>query len=109
MNTTNFNKLLTARIEDMKKSMASKSDEYSTAIDKLHNFKRAAQVGNTTPQRALVGMWLKHIVSVLDIVDRADNGQLPDKELWNEKIRDSINYLVLLEAIIKEQMTNAKK
>jgi len=109
MNTKDFNKLLELRIADMRSSMASKSSEYASSVDKLHNFKRAGRVLSCNPQRALVGMWVKHLVSVLDIVDKTESGVLPSEELWNEKIRDSINYLVLLEAIIKEQIKNAKK
>ena len=107
MNTNNFNKLLALRIADMQATLASKSAEYSTSVDKLHNFKRAGRIMDCSPQRALLGMYVKHLTSILDIIDRADKGELPDLDLWNEKIRDSINYLVLLEAIIKEQIEDA--
>ena len=78
-----------------------KNDEYSRNNDKLHNFKVAGRILNQTPEQALVGMWLKHLVSVFDIVDDLPN--LPPDETLNEKITDSINYLVLLEALIKER------
>jgi hypothetical protein len=48
-------------------------------------------------------MWAKHIVSILDIVD-----EFPDKRpsiaILSEKIGDAINYLVLLEAMIVEDI-----
>jgi len=109
MNYTKFNKLLTARIKDIQESLGYKSAEYASNIDKLHNFKRAGRMMDCSPQRALLGMWIKHLTSVFDIIDKADKGELPDKELWNEKIRDTINYTILLEAIIKEQIQDAKK
>ena len=78
-----------------------KNEEYSRNNDKLHNFKTAAMIRNITPEDALIGMWLKHLVSVFDIVD--DLPKLPDNSILEEKITDSINYLVLLEALIKER------
>jgi len=78
-----------------------KNEEYSRNNDKLHNFKTAAMIRNSTPEDALIGMWLKHLVSVFDIVD--DLPKLPDNSILEEKITDSINYLVLLEALIKER------
>ena len=54
-------------------------------------------------QRALVGMMAKHIVSLYDMC-YAKNTSFT-KELWDEKITDSLNYLFLLAAIIKEEGT----
>lgn len=41
----------------------------------------------------------KHTVSVYDM---AESGQLYPIELWQEKITDHINYLFLLNAIVRE-------
>ena len=59
------------------------------------------EVKNSTPQRALVGMMAKHIVSLYDMC-YAKNATFK-KELWYEKITDSLNYLFLLAAIIREE------
>lgn len=82
-----------------------KHKEYSRHDDKLYNFKKAAEIrANITPETALVGMMMKHIVSVLDMVDDIENYQEPPTERFlTEKITDSINYLVLLEALIFER------
>lgn len=45
-------------------------------------------------------MLAKHIVSLYDMCF-ADNAVFRPEE-WDEKITDSINYLVLLRAIVKE-------
>ena len=87
--------------------LALKSAEYSTDVDKLHNFKRAAEKRHTTPEEALMGMKLKHDVSVDDLVDNVAKGILPSEALLEEKITDSINYLILLEALIKERIGGA--
>lgn len=89
-------------------TLMSKSKEYSTKDDKLHNFKRAAKESNTSPEKALLGMLLKHRISVLDMVDNLDEGILPTRALVDEKFGDYINYLVLLEALIKERIEESE-
>ena len=91
--------------ERIKGVMCAKSTEYARGGDKLYNFKRAAEVSGKTPLECLQGMKLKHDVSILDmLVDEAN----PDKEshsleLWEEKIGDDINYLILMLALLYEK------
>lgn len=68
--------------------------------DRLAHFKKAAAIMSTTPKVALLGMLSKHIVSVSDMC--TDNRNYPI-EKWNEKITDSINYLLILRAIVEEE------
>lgn len=89
--------------------MTGKSEEYSTEQDKLHNFKVAAQLQNCTPITALAGMMAKHTVSVYDLVERQENGLVVTKEMWDEKIGDHINYLLLLDALITEKFDEETK
>lgn len=117
MNPERFDELLERRIALTRKVLKEKSDAYSTKKDKLYNFKRAAEILRTTPEDALVGMWTKHLVSVLDIVSKItkENKKVGlnyvvspfhiemDEELIDEKIGDAINYLILLEALIQER------
>lgn len=107
MNHAEFNKLLNEIIERTTHVLATKSDEYSTDEDKLHNFKRAGKMLRCSPERALIGMWTKHVISILDIVDRIEkdkhNETYDEIVLLEEKIGDAINYLILLEALIKER------
>ena len=58
---------------------------------------------HTTPQRALAGMLAKHIVSLYDMCF-AEETVYP-MDTWDEKITDSLNYLFLLKAIVKEGHT----
>ena len=98
-----FNEVTKKRIDACLKTMTGKSEEYSTEQDKLHNFKVAAQLQNCTPITALAGMMAKHTVSVYDLVERQENGLVVTKEMWDEKIGDHINYLLLLDALITEK------
>ena len=78
-----------------------KGQEYSRGGDRLHNFKKAAEIEKTTPEKALLGMAMKHIVSIMDMVE--DLPALPTEEQQAEKFTDAINYLLLLEALIEER------
>lgn len=82
-----------------------KTKEYTgDNADRLSAFKAAAALQSCTPERALAGMLAKHIVSLYDMC-YAENTVFRPEE-WDEKITDSINYLVLLRAIVKEGEEN---
>lgn len=86
-------------------TLKQKTKEYTgDDTDRLGAFKAAAALQHTTPQRALAGMLAKHIVSLYDMC--FDDGTVYDMDTWDEKITDSLNYLFLLKAIIKEGYTN---
>ena len=100
-----FEKLLNRRIESIRKTLESKGKEYATS-DRLYNFKRASEISQTTPEKALFGMLNKHLVSVIDLIE----GRLENKALIvEEKIGDTINYLILLEAILEEERIDSIK
>lgn len=102
MNSKRYNKIINDRLVKCTQLLCAKSDEYATD-DKLHNFKVAATLQGCTPITALAGMMCKHTVSVYDLIRDNEEGKKIPKELWEEKIGDSINYLLLLTALIEEQ------
>lgn len=102
MNEVTFNYLLENLQSKSVDVLRAKSKEYATA-DKLHNFKVAAGIQNTTPVRALGGMMAKHTVSVYDLINKHDRGETISLDVWQEKITDSVNYLYLLWALIHEE------
>ena len=82
-----------------------KTKEYTgDDTDRLGAFKAAAALQRCSPERALAGMLAKHIVSLYDMcfADGVSFGM----DIWDEKITDSLNYLFLLKAIVKEGHTN---
>ena len=100
MNAEQFDKILHETVSSAVETLASKAKEYAKG-DRLYNFKRAAVILETTPEKALAGMIAKHLVSVLDLIE----GTLPATEhMLNEKIGDTINYLILLKALLIENM-----
>lgn len=85
-----------------------KSGEYAeNNADRLAAFKQAAALERTTPQRALFGMVAKHLVSLQNMSDR----KIKDYPLerWNEKIGDTINYLLLLKGLVDEEYQEVSK
>lgn len=98
MNTTTFERLFEEQVNRSRSILVSKAKEYATE-DRLHNFKVAATLEGKTPEQALAGMMAKHTVSIYDM---AESGRTYPIELWQEKITDHINYLFLLNAIVRE-------
>ena len=100
MNIEDFDKLLNNRLNKIKETLSSKAKEYASG-DRLYNFKYAAKINNISQEKALWGMATKHLVSVIDLV----NGRINlSNEIVDEKIGDMINYLILLEAVLKEKI-----
>ena len=79
--------------------LCSKAEEYATGADPFHNFHKAAELQKTTPIQALGGMMAMHTISVYDMIE---TGKEYPIELWDEKICDHINYLLLLRAMVAE-------
>ena len=98
MNTTTFERLFEEQVNRSRSVLVSKAKEYATE-DRLHNFKVAAALEGKTQEQALAGMMAKHTVSVYDM---AESGLAYPIDLWQEKITDHINYLFLLNAIVRE-------
>lgn len=104
MNSKDFNELVEARCSKIKATLASKGKEYSTDDDKLHNFNKAGIRSGQSREKALMGMKLKHEISIDDIILNLDKGILPTIEIMDEKIGDIINYFVLLEACLLDRI-----
>jgi len=103
MHPLTFAGLVDVRQAAIRDLLVVKGEEYSRDGDRLWNFKRAAAKLGCTPAEALLGMKVKHDVSVDDMVASLAGGNVPEREVVAEKIGDSILYLLLLEGLIEEQ------
>lgn len=99
MNSEWFEKVIKEQIKTCEDVLIGKAKEYATDDDRLHNFKNAAGMMSCDPKEALAGMMAKHTISVYDM---CRSGKDYPIELWNEKITDHINYLLLLKAVVEE-------
>ena len=88
-----FDDFVDQQCDKIKSILKSKAGEYAKDSDRLHNFNMAANINNTSPEKALWGMAAKHLVSVIDLV----NGDLErSRKNLDAKIVDMQNYLMLL-------------
>ena len=104
MKKETFDKMVEEQFAICTEVLCDKAGEYADDEDRLHNFKTAAALQGITPRKALVGMMAKHTVSVYDMC----KNDLPYTDAkWNEKIGDSINYLLLLKAVVQDERMDA--
>ena len=104
MTYNEFDILVDKQLKLLKDMLAIKAGEYSPDIDRLESFKSAARLQGTTPMKALRGMMAKHTVSVYDMIEDESLNVLR----WDEKITDSIAYLLLLKALVVEELEREK-
>lgn len=103
MNSKEFDRLLNKRLELIKNTLLCKGREYSNSKDRFHNFGVAARIANESQEKALFGMALKHLVSIIDIIENIEiKRQYPSDDLLKEKCGDLINYIIMLEIMIKK-------
>lgn len=98
-------RVINAQINECLKLLSKKNKEYivGKSEDPLGNFRRAAGLLGTTPEAALFGMLAKHLVSISDM---CNSGERFSQDVWNEKITDAINYLLMLRCLVIERYTN---
>jgi hypothetical protein len=107
MNTEQFDKVVSNRLDAIKSTLISKAKEYAKGDeDRLHNFNRGAQITGQSREKVLQGFMLKHLVSVFDMIDDPSKAT---EYMIDEKIGDAISYLVLLEASFKDRLNEQNK
>jgi hypothetical protein len=93
-----FNDSIEKQIEKCRSLLIDKAKEYATE-DRLHNFHVAAELSGKSPEECLGGMMIKHTVSVYDMLSNSSDYS---SEMWEEKITDHINYLLILKAMLDD-------
>ena len=105
MTNEKFEMIVEDVIAGIKRVLQNKAREYASKEDRLHNFIVAGNFIEETKEKALFGMALKHIVSVRDIVLKWERARvLPSENILEEKIGDTINYMILLKACFLERI-----
>jgi hypothetical protein len=122
----NFKEILERRLRLTREVLGSKEKEYANNTDRFHNFHVIAGILECTPAEALIGPMSKHIFSVIDILVAQEfdpwlfenmikhinkrikrlerQSSMKSQNLTikyiDEKIGDTINYLILLEGLL---------
>ena len=99
MDSETFSTIISEQQERSSDVLVSKNRGYATE-DRLHSFRVAAELGDTSLRQALAGMMAKHTVSIYDMCKSSDEHSIA---VWNEKITDHINYLLILRAVIEDE------
>lgn len=99
MNSNDFNKIVEEQTERIKAVLIKKASEYNLDEDRLSVFKHAAAMSGDSPEKALYGFLLKHLISQIDMIN---SGKKYKKELWLEKITDIMNYNILLLGLLED-------
>jgi len=97
MKLDQFEGILDAQLKRVRDVLVGKRAEYAKDSDVLANFKKSAHLRGVGIPQAIAGMMAKHTTSVYDMVE---SGKPYSLELWDEKITDHINYLILLRAAL---------
>ena len=108
MTNERFAGVFERRVLTCKEVLCKKADEYARG-DRLSNFKKAAGAMSCTPEKALVGMLMKHIISIVDFVDDIEKGQVASRAQFDEKFGDAINYVILLDGLVTERLEDNKE
>ena len=96
-----FNESIEEQIELCRSVLVDKGEEYTPGSDRLSNFRQAAAAQNITMKQALAGMMAKHTISIYDMIWQEEDASM---EKWEEKIGDHLNYLLILKAILVEEL-----
>jgi hypothetical protein len=94
-----FDILVNKRLTECKKVLISKASDYASDDDRLANFKRGAALVNLTPKQYAQALVTKHIVA---IADKVISDEVMTPAFVTEKMGDVINYMLLLEALNKD-------
>ena len=100
MNNQEFEIEFNKAVDRSKQTLISKAKEYAQGNnDRLNQFYRAGEVQCVPPTAALVGMMIKHVTSICDMVKEPSKYKL---SMWDEKIGDLRNYSFLLDALVRD-------
>jgi len=103
MKIKDFKDLLEKRFEKTRETYSRKMNEYATDLDVFQSFKKGVGFSfHDTPEGVAWEYACKHFESIKNIISKCPD-EVPTDELLNEKIGDAINYLIIIEGLIKER------
>lgn len=99
MKNDKFNKLVDDELSRIRGLLVKKGSEYSLDADRLSHFKHAAATAEWPADKVLLGYLLKHLLSVIDMIN---SGKKFTKKMWEEKHGDIHAYLILHKALLED-------
>jgi hypothetical protein len=92
----------------IKANLSNKAAEYTTDIDMLANFNKGSNITGEVREKVLFGYALKHLVSVMDMIEGIEKGELPTQAKASEKIGDLGTYMAILYACIQDRLNKTR-
>lgn len=105
MKKKDYEKAINEEIEYCQSILLKKGLEYQSNEDVFNNFVKGETLLKDTKEKVLFSYLMKHLISLSDMVDKPDCYSFP---IWREKLTDSINYLLILYSMVKENVQNDK-
>ncbi len=102
MTREEYNKSIEAQLKRVKETLIKKNKEYSTDNSPLHNFHQSAKILRVSPKECALAFMVKHLTSIIDMTQSDTDYPM---ELWEEKLGDAKNYMILIECLVKEEKT----
>ena len=101
-----FDQYVAEQVDVCLKMLVGKGEDYADTKedDRLNHFKVAAGLMEVDQKVALIGMASKHFASVSKM---CMSGRDYSLDQWSEKITDSINYLLILWAMVHENIPDS--
>jgi S-adenosylmethionine synthetase len=107
MQLSKFKKVVSSTLSEVKELLINKGSEYSENNNVFHNFEKAVgRVRNSSREQVLLSYKLKHDVSIEDMVFDNNPQSEYTKEYIDEKINDTIAYMVILKAMLYSKNNN---
>ena len=101
-----FQSLLEKRFDKTRETYSKKMNEYATDLDVFQSFREGVGFSfQNTPEGVAWEYACKHFESIKNIISKCPH-EVPTDDLLEEKIGDAINYLIILEGLIKERGDN---
>lgn len=88
-----FEKLVKEIRDASLETLIQRNGNYAPEADKIHNFRAGGRILGKTPAQVALGYMTKHLVSLIDKVERND---FSDRADLLEKCQDIINYTAII-------------
>ena len=104
MKINKFKNLLISIFKRSEDTFTIKRSEYANDIGVFENIKNGVGFSlNSEPEHVAWNYAAKHLESIQSIIKKLPN-EKPSEELINEKFGDAINYLIIIEGLLKERL-----
>lgn len=102
MNNAEFLSICELQFERCKKVLNRKRELYGSGSDRLEQFKRIASLRDSNKFLAVGDCMAKHVTLLFDLLEATRAGVIASMDQWNETVTDTMNYLLLLKALLEE-------